>query len=112
MICTDGSSGVAERVEAWAQRRGVSVLNVTANWRHEGPATPQERNTSLVGLARTVIAFPGEETTDDLLEKARRRRLRIVESPGRLAAQRPMLVRPVLNLPCSPRPRSGLSAKL
>jgi hypothetical protein len=112
MICTDGSSGVGEQVEAWAQRRDVPVLKVTGNWRHEGPATPEERNTSLVGLARTVIAFPGEETTDDLLKKARQRRLRIVESLGRLAAQRPMLVRPCLNLTSSPRQRSGLSAKL
>ncbi len=110
MICTDGGAGVAEQVEVWAQRGGVPVLKVTANWRHDGPATPEERNTSLVGLARTVIAFPGEGTIDDLLEKARRRRLRVVESPGRLAAQRPMLVRPVLNLPSSPRQRSGLSA--
>jgi hypothetical protein len=111
-IYTDGSEGVADQVEAWAERRGISVSRVTANWMHEGPATPQERNTSLVELARTVIAFPGEEPTDNLLEKARRRRLRIVESPGRLAVQRPTLDRPVLNLTCVPRQRSGHSPKL
>ena len=112
MIYTDGSEGVADQVEDWAERRGISVSRVTANWLHEGPATPQERTASLVELARTVIAFPGEEPTDDLLEKARRRRLRIVESPGRLAAQRPMLARPILNLTRSPRQRSGHSPKL
>jgi hypothetical protein len=111
-IYTDGSAGVADQVEAWAEHRGISVSRVTANWMHEGPATPEERNTSLVELARTVIAFPGEEPTDNLLEKAQRRRLRIVESPGRLAAQRPMLARPVLNLTRSPRQRSGHSPKL
>ena len=111
-IFTDGSAGVADQVEAWAERRGVPVLKVTANWMHEGPATPVERNTSLVELARTVIAFPGEGPTDDLLEKARRRRLRIVESPGRLAALRPVLERPILNLKSGPRQRSGPSPRL
>ncbi len=37
-ICTDGSIGVAEQVEAWASQRGMPVLKVTANWLHEGPA--------------------------------------------------------------------------
>ena len=111
-IYTDGSEGVADQVEAWAERGGISVSRVTANWLHEGPATPEERTASLVELARTVIAFPGEEPTDNLLEKARRRRLRIVESPGRLAAQRPALDRPILNLTRSPRQRSGHSPKL
>lgn len=69
-IHTDGSSGVAAQVEAWARRRGIPVWQLTANWMHDGPATPAERNTSLVELARTVIAFPGEGATDDLLEKA------------------------------------------
>ncbi len=111
-IFTDGSAGVADQVEAWAERRGISVSKVTANWMHEGTASPEERNTSLVELARTVIAFPGEEPTDDLLEKARRRRLRIVESPGRLAARRPALERPIINLTPGPRQRSGPSPKL
>ena len=111
-IYTDGSAGVADQVEAWAERRGISISRVTANWMHEGPATPEERNTSLVELARTVIAFPGDGPTDDLLEKARRRRLRIVENPGRIAAQPPMLARPVLNLTRSPRQRSGPSSRL
>ena len=111
-IYTDGSVGVADQVEAWAERRSISVSKVTANWMHEGPATPEECNTSLVELARTVIAFPGEEPTENLLEKARRRRLRIVESPGRLEAQRPTMDWPVLNLTRSPRQRSGPSPKL
>jgi len=108
-ICTDGSIGVAEQVEAWASQRGMPVLKVTANWLHEGPACPEARNASLVELARTVIAFPGEGPTDDLLSKARRRRLRIVESPGRLAALGPLLERPVLNLTAGPRQRNGPS---
>jgi hypothetical protein len=112
MGSTDGSAGVAGQVEAWAERRGFGVSNIMANWIHEGPATPEERKISLVELAGTVSAFPGEEPTDDLLERARRRRRRLVESPGRLAAQRPMLARPVLNLTRVPRQRSGLSPKL
>lgn len=111
-LYTDGGAGVADQVNVWAERRGIPVLKVTANWMHKGPATPEERNTSLVELARTVIAFPGEAPTDDLLDKARRRRLRIVESPGRLAAQRPTLDRPVLNLTPGPRQRTGIAPRL
>ncbi len=110
-ISPDGSAGVADQVEAWAERRGLAVSQVTTNGRHEGPATPEERKTSLGELARTVSAFPGEAPTNDLLERARRRRRRLVESPGRLAAQRPMLARPVLNLTRRPRQRSGPSPK-
>ena len=108
-IHTDGTEGVAAQVETWARQRGVSVWQVTANWMHDGPATPTERNTMLVGLARTVIAFPGDDATDDLLAKARRRRLRIVESPGRLTAQRPTMERSFLNLTPGPRQRPRIS---
>jgi hypothetical protein len=110
-ICTDGRDGVADQVEAWARQRDVPVWRVTDNWIHEGPATPAERSATLVGLARTVIAFPGEGPTDELLEKARRRRLRIVESPGRMA-QRPTLAPPFPSLIQGPRQRTGISPKL
>ena len=108
-IHTDGSDGVAAQVEAWAQQRGVPVWRVTANWMHDGPATPTERNTTLVELARTVVAFPGDAATEDLLAKARKRRLRIFESPGRQMAQRPTMDRPFLTLQRGPRQRPGIS---
>ncbi len=100
---------VAAQVEAWAQPRGVPVWRVTANGMHDGPATPTERNTTLVGLARTVVAFPGDAATDDLLAKARKRRLRIFESPGRQIAPRPTMDRSLLTLQRGPRQRPGNS---
>jgi len=108
-IHTDGSDGVAAQLEAWAQPRGVPVWRVTANGMHDGPATPTERNTTLVELARTVVAFPGDAATEDLLAKARKRRLRIVESPGRQLAHRPTMDRPSLTLQRGPRQRPGIS---
>ncbi len=108
-IHTDGRDGVAAQVEAWAQPRGVPVGRVTANGMHDGPATPTERNTTLVELARTVVAFPGDAATEDLLAKARKRRLRIVESPGRQMAQRPTMDRSLLTLQRGPRQRPGIS---
>ena len=108
-IYTDGSDGVAAQVEAWARQRGIAVWRVTANWMHEGPATPTERNTALVELARTVIAFPGEGPTEDLIAKARQHRLRIIESPGRQLARRPAMDRRFLPTQLGPRQRPGIS---
>lgn len=108
-IYTDGSVGVAAKVEAWARRRGVPVWRVTANFMHDGPATPVERNTTLVELARTVIAFPGEGATEDLITQARKRRLRIIESPARRVTQHPAIDRQYLTRLSGPLPRPGIS---
>ncbi len=108
-IYTDGLPGVAAQVETWALRRGIRVYRVTANFMHDGPATPEKRNPSLVNLATAVIAFPGESATDELIAKARKARLTIHESPGRALAnlptvdmrfrhlQAPVAARPKLN---------------
>jgi hypothetical protein len=108
-ILTDGSDGVAAQVEAWARRHGVPVRRVTTGWMHDGPATATGHNTTLTGLARTVIAFPGEAATGDLLTQARQRRLRIIESPGRQMAQRPAMDRQSTTSPSGPRQRPGIS---
>ena len=108
-IHTDGSDGVSAQVEAWARTRGIAVWRVTANWLHDGPATATERNTTLSGIARTVIAFPGEAATEDLLNRARKRRLRIIESPSRQMAQRPALDRRFITLQSGPHQRFGIS---
>ena len=108
-IHTDGTKGVAAQVAAWARPRGVAVWRVTANWMHDGPATRPERNTTLAGLARAVIAFPGDDATEDLLAKARKRRLRVVESPGRQLANRPKMDGPFLSLPSGPHHRPRIS---
>jgi len=87
-IYTDGLPGVAEAVEAWARRQHLAVHRVTANFMHDGPATPAERNISLVAITRVVIAFPGKNT-DDLIVKARKARRTIIESPSRQLALPP-----------------------
>lgn len=91
VIFTNGLPGVAEQVEPWAKRRGISVQRVTANFMHDGPATPEERNTTLVTLAKAVIAFPGESASDDLVAKARKARLSVHESPRRQLANLPTM---------------------
>jgi len=90
-IYTDGSAGVAAQVAGWARRRGIRVHRVTANFMHEGPATPEERNTTLVNLAKAVIAFPGGSPSDDLVAKARKAKRSVFESPGRQLANLPTM---------------------
>ena len=77
-IHTAGSDGVAAQVKAGARTRGIAVRRVTAKWMHDGPANAGERTITLAGVARTVIAFPDEAATEDLLTRARKRRLRII----------------------------------
>ena len=77
-IHTAGSDGVAAQVKAGARTRGIAVRRVTAKWMHDGPANAGERTITLAGVARTVIAFPDEAATVDLLTRARKRRLRII----------------------------------
>lgn len=45
---------------------------------HDGPANAGERTITLAGVAGTVIALPDEAATEDLLTRARKRRLRII----------------------------------
>lgn len=85
-IYTDGGSGVPEQVEAWARRRSIPVHRITANFMHDGPATPEERNTSIIVLVKAVIAFPGGSASDDLVAKARKARRTVHESPERQLA--------------------------
>lgn len=108
-IYTDGQPGVAEQVAAWAKRRGIAVRCVTANFMHGGPATLAERNTTLVALARAVIAFPGEEASDDLVTKAKKARLSIHESPGRALANRPTMDTRQRHLQAAHRPQNKLT---
>ncbi len=77
-IHTAGSDGVAAQVEAVARTRGIAVRRVTAKWMHDGPANVGDRTITLAGIARTVIALPDEAATEDLLTRARKRRLRII----------------------------------
>ncbi len=82
-IFTAGTGGVATQVEAWARSRGIGVQRVVADWFREDPAPISRRNPSLVNLARAVIGFPGDDGTDDLVLKARVRKLPVTESPSR-----------------------------
>lgn len=62
-IHTDGCDRVEAQVETWVQQRGVSVWRVAANWMHDCPATPAERNVTPVELAAKAVAFPGDAAT-------------------------------------------------
>ena len=107
-ICTDGLPGVSAQVETWAKLRAIPVTRVTANFMHDGPATPEERNTSLVALARVVIAFPGG-TADDLIAKAKKARRTVLESPGRQLASLPKMGMRFRHLEAPPHHRPKLT---
>lgn len=101
-IATDGTLGVAAQVEAWARSRGIGVQRFVADFVCHGLAPVTRRNAMLVNFSAAVIVFPGDEGTDDLVLKARRRKLPVAESPSRQRAR----VRPgVSDVRLRPGPR-------
>ena len=101
-IFTDGTPGVAAQAEAWARRRGIGVQRVEADWVAEGQAPVSRRNTMLVSLAATVIVFPGDADTTDLVLKAQVKKVPVHESPSRQLAEL-RAVRPVSRIKTGPR---------
>jgi hypothetical protein len=83
IVHTDGRSGVAEQAEAWARRRGLVVQPITKGWAHGGEATPEERAIIMSYRAQALIVFPGDAVTEQMLERARKMPLIVLESPSR-----------------------------
>ncbi len=104
-LLTNGRRGVAAQAEAWAQRRGIPVQRVVADWVAEGKAPDSRRNTTLANLADAVVAFPGGAATADLIAKARQKKLPVHESPSRQLAHLPAIrLRPrIAASPTGPR---------
>src|SRR5262249_20654911 len=82
-IYTDGNLGVAAKAKPWANGRAFPFHRFPAIFTHAGPATLTERNTTLVALAKAVVAFPGGGSTDDLIAQATLARVSVHESPSR-----------------------------
>ena len=69
-----GSPRGAELIAAkWADAKGVSQVVFRPNWTHHGKAAPFKRNDALLEeLPIGLIAFPGSGITANLVDKARK----------------------------------------
>ena len=68
-----GGPGVEKIAASWADARGVDQVVCRPDWKTHGNAAPFRRNDELLNLLpKGVIAFPGSGITGNLVDKARR----------------------------------------
>lgn len=73
--------------EEWALTRGVDYDSKPANWKRWKGAAGQIRNEEMLRhwSPDAVIAFKGGSGTQDMIDRARRARVRVIEVPKDLA---------------------------
>ena len=71
-IIEGGATGADTLAKEWANKRGVAVLTVAANWTLYGPQAGTLRNIWMqeFGLPDLVIAFPGKFGTAGMVDIA------------------------------------------
>ena len=74
------AQGADKLARAWAISRGVSFLDVPADWELYGKAAGPIRNSIMVDhrpKPKLVIAFPGSRGTADLVRQAKKARIKV-----------------------------------
>lgn len=76
--CAQGADTLADH---WAEKRTIPVLRFRAEWDIWGKAAGPMRNSKMLvnGKPTLAIAFPGGNGTADMVEKARKAGVRVVE---------------------------------
>lgn len=81
-VLIEGGARGADRLAAeWAEDWGVPVMRFPAPWRVAGKAAGPWRNDAMLrfGAPLLVIAFPGGRGTADMVNKAKRRGIDVIE---------------------------------
>jgi hypothetical protein len=81
VLIDGGARGADQWASAWAGRRGVGTQTYEADWENHGSFAGPMRNTRMLyeGKPDLVIAFPGGRGTADMVKKARRAGVQVVE---------------------------------
>lgn len=79
-IIQGGANGADFCARCWAKIRGVSCIDVEANWRLHGKSAGPIRNAEmLTHKPDYVLAFPGGRGTQNMIDLAKAAGLRIIE---------------------------------
>ncbi|MDE0409470.1 MAG: DUF2493 domain-containing protein [Alphaproteobacteria bacterium] len=82
-----GSPGVEKIAASWAEARGVDQVVCRPDWNAHGKAAPFRRNDELLNLLpKGVIAFRGSGITGNLVDKARRLGIPVLQVSERTEA--------------------------
>ena len=80
VLAHGGGPGVEKVAASWAEARGVDQVVCRPDWNRHGKAAPFRRNDDLLNLMpKGVIAFPGSGITGNLVDKARRLGIPVLE---------------------------------
>ena len=74
-VVSGGATGVDEMAEAWAKEMNLPMFVIKPDWKRWGKAAGPIRNSKIVELADTLVAFSTPNTTGtmDTLKKARKK---------------------------------------
>lgn len=80
-IIEGGAHGADHLAHAWAAERRVAHEQYAADWENQGSFAGPARNKRMLdeGKPDLVIAFPGGRGTADMVKKARRAGVQVVE---------------------------------
>lgn len=76
-----GAKGADHWAGVWAENHGVALETFEADWENQGSFAGPARNTRMLneGKPDLVIAFPGGRGTADMVRKARRAGVEVIE---------------------------------
>jgi predicted polyphosphate/ATP-dependent NAD kinase len=75
-----GAKGADRLARLWAAKRGVKTTTVRANWLQYGRAAGIIRNTIMIEKhPDLVVAFPGGSGTADMMAKAKKHSIPLIE---------------------------------
>jgi hypothetical protein len=80
-VIVGGASGADYWGESWAYMQRVPFTVFKADWKRHGRAAGPIRNQQMIedGKPDLVVAFPGGKGTADMVSRARRAGIRVVE---------------------------------
>lgn len=81
LIIQGGARGADELAFAWARSVGIPEVQFDADWENHGSFAGPMRNTRMLqeGRPDVVIAFPGGRGTADMVRKARKAGVEVIE---------------------------------
>jgi hypothetical protein len=81
-VVIEGNAKGADRLAGyWARHKGIENKKYPANWRKEGVSAGPKRNQQMLseGKPELVIAFPGGPGTKDMVYRAKRAGIQVME---------------------------------
>jgi hypothetical protein len=92
MVLLHGAAktGVDHLALTWARNKGVKAIGFEPEWNRHNRAAPFKRNDKMLeATPAEVIVFPGNGITDNLADKAKEQRIRVVDC--RNYSERPVM---------------------